>query len=284
MSFTNSGQVEVSGSGTIIALNGAVSASIPTSSSFVFTISGTWVATLVFEGSVDGTNFFSVPAYTPLGVDVPSVIANTSLIIPVGGYSTVRVRASAFTSGTVSIVWNADTNLNVISSTANINDANGNPILLGTNTAANSLPVTLPSDQKLATSFSSKLRVDLVTSSVSLVTGSFTNYYTYSGSGFLIGYSAEFNNISIIPRMLVDGETIYTGNALSVYGGFAATANNTARLQGGSGIVVSGSNLDWSFRNPIRFTTSITLSADANGGVLLTRQLSQAIIYIVKET
>lgn len=132
--------------------------------------------------------------------------------------------------------------------------------------------------------FSSKTRVELVTTPVSLSTGSFTNYYSYSGSGYIIGWSAEFNNAGVIPRFTIDGEHIITDNSISTLGGFQATSNSTDRRQNGSGIVVNGANIDFTLRQPIKFTSSISLSADANGGVLLTRQLTQALIYIIKET
>lgn len=115
MSFTNSGQVEYSGSGLIAALNDTVSINIPTSASFVFTITGTWVATLSFQGSVDGSTWFSA-----VGVAIPTALASTAATsnatygISVGGYSQVRIIATAYTSGTANIVWNADNNFNSV--------------------------------------------------------------------------------------------------------------------------------------------------------------------------
>lgn len=120
--FVGSGQVESSGSGTIAALNGAVTVTIPTSSSFAFTLSGTWAATLVFEASTDGTTFFAIPAYTPIGLLTTSTTSNTSLVIPVGGYMAVRVRASLYTSGTATVTWNVDSNQNVITAASVLSD------------------------------------------------------------------------------------------------------------------------------------------------------------------
>lgn len=136
----------------------------------------------------------------------------------------------------------------------------------------------------VSASYSSKTRVDLVTGSVNLSTGSFTTCYNYSGSGFLLGFSAEFNNAGIIPRLRIDGEDVFTGQSLTTYGGFQVTSNSTDRRQIGSGMVINGANIDFSLRQPIRFTSSVNLAADANGGVILTRQMSQALFYIVKET
>lgn len=136
----------------------------------------------------------------------------------------------------------------------------------------------------ITSAFSSKTRVDFVTTPVNLTTGSYVTCYSYSGSGYLIGFSAEFNNTSILFRYQVDGENILTGQSFATLGGFQATTNTSDRRQNGQGIVINGSNIDFSFRSPVRFTSNITISADANGGVLFARQMSQAIIYIVKET
>lgn len=136
----------------------------------------------------------------------------------------------------------------------------------------------------VSTSFSSKTRVDMVTSAVNLTTGSYTTCYSYSGSGLLIGLSAEFNNSAILFRLRVDGEDILTGQSFSTLGGFQATSNSTDRRQSGSGVVINGANIDISFRQPIRFASSVVIAADAGGGVLLTRTMSQAMVYIVKET
>lgn len=147
MGFTASGQVETSGSGTIVALNGAVTAQIPTSSSFAVSVTGSWSATLVFEGSVDGSTFFPVPAYTPFGVDVQSTTSNGNWVIPVGGYLTIRARASAFSSGTISVAWNADSNTNVATVSANLNDGAGVAVPVGQAPMSGSLPVVVASDQ-----------------------------------------------------------------------------------------------------------------------------------------
>lgn len=136
----------------------------------------------------------------------------------------------------------------------------------------------------VSASYSSKSRVDLVTTPVNLSTGSYTSVYSYSGSGLLIGFSAEFNNAAILFRLQVDGENIVTAQSLTTLGGFQATSNSTDRRQSGSGIVINGANIDFSLRQPIRFNSNVTIAADANGGVILTRQLTQALVYIVKET
>lgn len=136
----------------------------------------------------------------------------------------------------------------------------------------------------ITASFSSKMRVDTVTTPVILTTGSFVTCYSYSGSGNILGFSAEFNNSNIVPRFTVDGENIFTGATLSTWGGFQVASNSTDRRQSGSGIVTNGANIDWSLRQPLKFNTSISITADANGGAASSRQLTQFLIYIEKVT
>lgn len=70
-------------------------------------ITGTWVATLQFEGTIDGTNWFAVglrPADNfEAGTAVSSTTANGVWKGNAGGFVKVRVRASAFTSGTAAV-------------------------------------------------------------------------------------------------------------------------------------------------------------------------------------
>lgn len=94
-------------------------------------ITGTWSATLQFEASVDGTNFFAVPAIVPSSAAVvTSAAANGQWLIPCGGYKQVRVRCSAFTSGTVVV---------------SIQGSNGSQVALAYSSSSNPLPVTVVS-------------------------------------------------------------------------------------------------------------------------------------------
>lgn len=68
----------------------------------VVDISGTFVGTVVVEGSVDGTIFRAL-AMSPVagGADVASVTAPGAWRVNFGGMKAGRVRCSAFTSGTI---------------------------------------------------------------------------------------------------------------------------------------------------------------------------------------
>lgn len=88
------------GSQVAIATNGLAAVGVG--------ITGTWVATLQFEGSVDATNWFSVVA-VPYGggQGATSVTANGNWRIHSAGLQQVRVRCSAFTSGTATVALEA---------------------------------------------------------------------------------------------------------------------------------------------------------------------------------
>lgn len=90
--------------GTITALNGVVALDLLQKDIQSVSILGTWTATLIFEGSNDGTNWFTIPAINvSTNAIVFSTAANGNFLVPAGGMSQTRVRASAFTSGTVNI-------------------------------------------------------------------------------------------------------------------------------------------------------------------------------------
>ena len=68
------------------------------------TVSGTYSATLQFEGTGDGTNWVSVDATPfPSGTDVNSTTSTGTWRVNGAGLQAVRVRASAYTSGTASV-------------------------------------------------------------------------------------------------------------------------------------------------------------------------------------
>lgn len=93
---TATGDLVATGSVTTATLNGADTATIY--------ISGTWVATVQFEGTTDGTNYFSLNALPVTGgALVTSTTANGQWQINTGGLANLRARVSSYTSGTVAI-------------------------------------------------------------------------------------------------------------------------------------------------------------------------------------
>lgn len=93
--------------GTITALNGNVAIATNGMASVIVTVTGTWTATLTFEG-FDGTNWIVTAGLTqPAGGITESIISNGTVLVNCGGYSQIRIIATAYTSGTANIFMNA---------------------------------------------------------------------------------------------------------------------------------------------------------------------------------
>lgn len=114
------------GTGTITSGSGATShVDAPTDGcgGVTFQVLGTWVATLVFEATIDaGVTWFAVSAVNVISrASLTSTAANGKYSVSCGTYQQVRIRASAYTSGTATVVWNsgqvqqASTNTEILS-------------------------------------------------------------------------------------------------------------------------------------------------------------------------
>lgn len=106
---TNTGaqNTDITTTGTITALNGAVSISGQGVYTTSFSITGTWSATLVIEGQTPDSNWTALPINT-ISNALPylqsmAITSNGTYAITAGGFTNIRIRASAFTSGTVAV-------------------------------------------------------------------------------------------------------------------------------------------------------------------------------------
>lgn len=91
--------------GVIVANNGFLTIDVRDLSSLTIQLLGTWTATLQFEFTVDGTNWYSLNMFPNGGTSpVTSATANGVWRANVGGMIEVRVRCSAFTSGTANVL------------------------------------------------------------------------------------------------------------------------------------------------------------------------------------
>lgn len=92
------------GSGTIAALNATVSVALNGKSAMRVQITGTWVGTLQFEGTVDGTNWIAINAVQAGSTTIPQNTTTNGVFSPTpAGFSNFRVNATAWTSGTATI-------------------------------------------------------------------------------------------------------------------------------------------------------------------------------------
>ena len=73
---------------------------------------GTWVGSISFLASVDGSTYFSILGYLPTGIIANGFATNTSFTVQCGGYITVKIVTSAWTSGTAVVYWDSSVALN----------------------------------------------------------------------------------------------------------------------------------------------------------------------------
>lgn len=104
-------QVDASATGSLGALNAATALNLNGDAGFAVDIRGTFVGTITFQGTVDGTNWLTL-AVMPLG-SASNVAAVTTATAPgawtgnSAGMSQVRVIMTAYTSGTATVTLRA---------------------------------------------------------------------------------------------------------------------------------------------------------------------------------
>ena len=92
------------GSGTIAAPSATVSVALNGKSAMRVQITGTWVGTLQFEGTVDGTNWIAINAVQAGSTTIPQNTTTNGVFSPTpAGFSNFRVNATAWTSGTATV-------------------------------------------------------------------------------------------------------------------------------------------------------------------------------------
>lgn len=111
---TTTQMINRTATGVIDAISETVSIDFTGHQSAAVVVSGTWSGTLVIEGSVDGSTWVtcwtSIVNQSPvaLGIPTPASSITTNGIYKVfqsSGFTTYRIRASAWTSGSATITW-----------------------------------------------------------------------------------------------------------------------------------------------------------------------------------
>jgi hypothetical protein len=104
----------VSTSGTIVALNGAVALALNGAGGAIIDLRGPFVATVTFQGTVDGTNWNALTA-VPVTSGANAAAVSTATLagawhVLTAGFAQIRAVATAFTSGTVTVSIRATAN------------------------------------------------------------------------------------------------------------------------------------------------------------------------------
>lgn len=213
-----------SGSGCISALNGAVIANSTNASTLVFKITGTWVGSLNIQGSTDGGNTWdSIQGYVPSnGNWTNATTSNFMVTVPCGGYTNVQWMATAWTSGTANINYNASlgnnatqvfsTSAAAFQATARLNDGIGNGITSssgGNSKQAIDVSSTSVDGYKATYSATSAIAFASATSA--------TDIFTITGSAtktiriIRIAFSAQETTAGVVNVLLIKRSAANTG-------------------------------------------------------------------------
>lgn len=98
---------DITGSGSISANNGSVTATTTGFSTITFNVLGTWSALYQLQATIDGgTNWFGVVGLTqPAGGAYQVFQNNQTITVPCSSFGQVRVNVYSYTSGTLNITW-----------------------------------------------------------------------------------------------------------------------------------------------------------------------------------
>lgn len=249
-------------SGTINANGGTVDIKGPNSGTMGIQFSGTWVGTLVFEASQDGTTYTGL-----MGLQIPSMVlaanftANGLNVVNSNAYKNLRVRATAWTSGTVTVTASGSDAVSLAFARALLFGATGNQITSTTISGKECLDVNANVSQgQLVPTITNKFRIRLSTSTISLPnTGVFTTIYSRSGTGLFFGFQADFASANINVRLTLDS-AIFTVKIADIK---TMQFNDTSagRVQLGGFLTTIGNTLDFSSKFAIPYTTSVLIEA-----------------------
>ena len=104
---TEAGTPDLIGSGNITALNGTVTLNTQGRDSVQFLVGGTWVANVDVQGTVNGTTWTTITGYSLQGSPITPISTPNSFVVQCATYQSVRVIATSFTSGTITVSYDA---------------------------------------------------------------------------------------------------------------------------------------------------------------------------------
>jgi hypothetical protein len=254
----------------IIAAAGQVLAQLRGQATAVVQITGTFVATLQFEGTVDGVNFFAVNMYPVAGgAATTSTTAVGQWIGVVAGFYQFRVRCSAYTSGTATTSVNVAQGTNeqavAVGSSQGIASAGILGVLVQgavttaapTYTTANMNPLSLTTAGALRTDWSSQGATAITSVPVAAGTGTLTGNAPVVNAAIFVGTAA---GVAAAAGVLKVG---ITGNAGAIFDSATAATVPANALYSGA----RAQNV-----NPTSVTNGqmVGLAADLSGKLIIT--------------
>ena len=236
--------------------------------------------TLSFEGTVDGTNYFSVNAW-PLagGSSVTSTTANGNWIAMASGYTKFRVRCSAYTSGSATVSANASAATNeqaVQIGTALGSTTSGQLSQLVSGAVTTAAPTyTTAQNNALSLTTGGSLRTDLSSQAGTAI----TSVPVAAGSGTLTG------NAPVVNAALFVGTAAVTAASAGIPKvGIVGNAGSAAVFDGATAAAVPANAIAAGARaqnaNPTAVTNGqmVNIAADL-GGRLLTAPLAYRTLW-----
>lgn len=214
--------VDVTGTGSITGSGQTVVANCVGASSISWQLSGIFTASYTFEASCDGTTWV-VNGYQGQTNGIGMVQ------IPCGGYKQMRLRCTAYTSGTLSVIWYTGLGVNLVmpvqvSGTTLVVSATALPLPTGAATAANqateisslasidaALPVTL-GQTTMANSLAVVIASDqsaVPVTAVALTNGT-QKTQIVDGSGNVITSTAETSKQSLDVTVVAPAASYYS--------------------------------------------------------------------------
>ena len=199
---TNTGATatDYTSTGTISALNGTVQITGQGVYTVTASITGTFVATLIAEGQLADSTWVAVPMNVISSnlpyYNVTSVTAPTSLAITGGGFLNVRIRASAYTSGTVNVALDGSLSQQTIIASISTPDMYLTGAAAQTATVNNILPATSGATATSTLGFKS--------ASVQVVSTGTAGTYIFEGSND----NVNFNTLTVYNTAVITGTPI----------------------------------------------------------------------------
>lgn len=177
------------------------------------TISGTYVATLQFEGSNDGINFVSLSGGS-LAISTASVNVVGTWTVNIAGLTDLRVRASAYTSGTATVTLNTSTAIPNLGSSTQQGDPCQNPSITKQSAFANITTAT--TTQLIAVSGITSIYVCGYWLDIASTTTASTALLEY-GTGGTCGTGTTVLTATMTNGTLADTFKLYGGAGQSVH-------------------------------------------------------------------
>lgn len=209
----------------VSALNTSASASpLENFGTAGFIITGTWVGTLTFEGSLDGVNFSPLLAESlSNNLLISSTTVNGQFLINTSGLLAVRARMTLYTSGSASVTIQANAGISFQRSLSTLFGATDGTRIGNTGDKLRVESSIAGGSGK--SSWSRKLRYDDMNVSNGGIardtlvgSASWTQIYSYTGSGLFIGFLSaleKFENEGYFIRLVVDNEEVFGASGIS---------------------------------------------------------------------